>query len=269
MAIELRALHYRYPGGTEALRGIDLHIAAGLQVALIGSNGSGKTTLARHLNGLLRPTAGQVLIGGQDSGPQPTATLARQVGYLFQNPDQQLCRASVYDELAFGPRLLGYSAERIAHLVDWALTWMELEPVQALNPFDLPLYLRRRVALASTLAMDTPILVLDEPCAGQDAAFRRRFAALLTELSARGRTVLCICHDLAWASGQFEHCLLLEQGRISHFGRFVDLLQQPERLAPLPLPPINALARRLGLCSGICGSDELLDQLQGIAKGNV
>lgn len=265
MDIEFCALHHRYENGTHALRGIDLKIPCGHQVAVIGANGCGKSTLARQLNGLLKPSQGQIMIGGEDCCDHSTAQLAQRVAYLFQNPDRQLSQATVLDELAFGPKQLGYGSEKVKQQVRWALHWMELEAIQTLNPFDLPLHLRRRVALASTLAMDTPIMVLDEPCSGQDPAFKRRLSDLLEELATQGKTVLCICHDLEWACQQFAHCLMLEQGKVAYFGEFRALLQQPERLQPLQLPPISALAQQLGLSSSIHCADQLLEQLQPAA----
>src|SRR5512146_270160 len=133
MKIEIRDLHFTYPGGVQALRGVSASIEPGEQVAIVGQNGSGKTTLVKHLNGLLRPTSGTVLIGDWDTTKAAVAKLAARVGYVFQNPDEQLFCRTVGEEVAFGPHNLGYSAERTTSLVQDALDLVQLSDKKDTN----------------------------------------------------------------------------------------------------------------------------------------
>ncbi|HEX6034574.1 MAG TPA: ABC transporter ATP-binding protein, partial [Anaerolineales bacterium] len=166
MKIEIHDLHFTYPTGVEALRGTSLMIESGEQVAIVGQNGAGKTTLVKHLNGLLQPTKGQVLIGGWDTTEYSVAKLASRVGYVFQNPDEQLFSRNVGAEVAFGPKNLGFDAERIEALVKDALALTQLSDKTETNPYDLSATWRKMVALASILSMDTDILIFDEPTTG-------------------------------------------------------------------------------------------------------
>ena len=213
-AFELRDLHYVYPGGVTALAGIDLVVPAGESVALIGQNGSGKSTLVRHLNGLLRPTQGAVLIAGQPIGSQPVSSLARRVGLAFQNPDLQIFEARVVDEVSVGPRRCGFEPDEIREAVDAAMAVTGLTGLETGNPFNLGYSQRKLVAIASILAMRTPIVVLDEPTTGQDAAGVDRIAAIVQHIRAEGRTVVGISHDLRFVADNFDRVIVLRAGRI-------------------------------------------------------
>ena len=179
-SIEFEGVSFAYPDGTRALTDLDLRIGAGESVAIVGQNGSGKSTLVRHLNGLLRPTTGRVLIGGLDIRPRHVARLAALVGLAFQNPDRQLFAGKVSGEVAFGPRNMGLRGRELEARVQAALEDVGLGDEAATNPYDLGYSRRKLLALASVLAMRTPILILDEPTTGQDArgvARVRRVAA--------------------------------------------------------------------------------------------
>jgi energy-coupling factor transport system ATP-binding protein len=213
-ALEIRGLVHRYPGGVEALRGVDLAIGPGEAVAIVGQNGSGKTTLAKHLDGLLRPDAGTVLLDGADIAGRPVHELARDVGFVFQDPDDQLFNRSVEREVAFGPRNLGVPGARIPDVVDRALRLAGLEDVRATNPYDLGLSTRKLVALASVLAMEPPILVLDEPTTGQDGPGIERIGAIVEALRAAGRTVVAITHDMEFAARHFRRIVVMRAGQV-------------------------------------------------------
>ena len=137
MKIEIKDLHHTYPGNVKALNGISLSIDSGEQVAIVGQNGSGKTTLVKHFNGLLQPTSGSVRVGGWDTQEHAVAKMASRVGYVFQNPDEQLFTKTVREEVAFGPRNLEYQPEKLAALVEDALALTELSDKQDTNPYDL------------------------------------------------------------------------------------------------------------------------------------
>jgi len=247
--IVVDALHFTYPSGVEALRGVSLTIEPGEQVALVGQNGSGKTTLVKHLNGLLRPTQGRVWVGDWDAAQMPVAKLARRVGYVFQNPDEQLFSRSVGAEVAFGPRNLGFSADRIAKQVAWALEMTALTAHKDTNPYDLSPTWRKMVALAAVIAMDTPIVVFDEPTTGQDAAGVARIARVIAALRAKGRTVITITHDIDFCAENFERVIALAQGQVLLDGPAREVLAQEEALARTYVDPpqLARLAKQLGL----------------------
>ncbi len=214
---ELRAsdLVHVYPAaGVRALDGIDLLIEAGETVALIGQNGSGKTTLARHLNGLLRPSSGRVLVDGRDAAELTVAQLAAQVGLVFQDPDRQVFAGSVLAEVEFGPRNLGRSGDELRGAVRESLAACGLEGEERTNPYDLGQSRRKLLALASVLAMRTPVVVLDEPTTGQDPRGVERVRAAIADIASKGRTVLAISHDMRFVAETFSRVIVLRSGRI-------------------------------------------------------
>jgi energy-coupling factor transport system ATP-binding protein len=268
MNIDLQGLHYTYPGGVEALRGISLHIGSGEQVALVGQNGSGKTTLVRHFNGLLTPTRGTVQIGDWDTRQQTVAKLAARVGYVFQNPDEQLFCKTVQEEISFGPRNLNYPAEKIESLVEKALTMTELVDERQTNPYDLSPTWRKMVAIASVVAMDTPVMILDEPTTGQDAASVKRIAGVVAALRERGKTVITITHDIDFCAENFERIIALSQGEVLLDGPAKDVLIQEEMLAITYVSPpqLTRLGVRLGLPVTVRDQEEFLAAYQEMVE---
>lgn len=264
MKIEISDLHFTYPSGVEALRGISLTIEPGEQVALIGQNGAGKTTLVKHLNGLLRPTRGRVLIGDWSTEDHSVAQLARRVGYVFQNPDEQLFSKDVETEVSFGPRNLGYDSDRIQAQVGDALAMTELLDKTGTNPYDLSATWRKMVALASVISMDTDIVIFDEPTTGQDALNIARIANVIRALRQRGRTVITITHDIDFCAENFERVIALSQGKILLDGRANDVLGQDEILATtfVDPPQLTRLGKRLGFRETVRNQDEFLNMLK-------
>jgi len=246
-AIEVTGLWFWYKENAPVLAGVDLAVPSGQFVALVGANGSGKTTLVKHLNGLLRPRRGQVQVAGEDAASRSVGELARQVGYLFQAPEQQIFSATVRQELAFGPRNLGLAPAEVEARVEGALARFALDSVADQPPAIMSYGLRRRVTLASLAAMDPPVLVLDEPTVGLDAPGRRETFEWLTELQADGRTILLVTHDMALAAEYADRVIVLYQGQIIADGPPSALFQQSDVLARASLvpPPVMALAQAL------------------------
>lgn len=207
-------VHVYARGGVRALDGVDLRIAPGERVAIVGQNGSGKSTLVRHLNGLLRPTEGRVLVDGADARRMRVAELARVVGMVFQDPDRQIFAGSVLEEVRFGPRNLGRSGADLRDAVDDALDLTGLGGLESRNPYDLGQSRRKLLALASVVAMRTPVLVLDEPTTGQDRAGTARVRSVIERASADGRTVVAITHDMEFVAELFERVIVLRSGRV-------------------------------------------------------
>ena len=213
-AIEVAGLVHAYPDGTRALAGVDLRVAVGESVAIIGQNGSGKTTLVRHLNGLLRPTEGAVRIDGRDIAGTRVARLAAVVGLAFQDPDQQIFAGRVRAEVAFGPRNLGMRGPDLAGAVADALAAVGLADAVDAIPYDLGYARRKLLAIASVLAMQTPIVILDEPTTGQDLRGATIVREIVRRLTSEGRTVLAISHDMRFVAETFGRVVVMREGQI-------------------------------------------------------
>jgi len=264
MRIEINDLQFSYPTGVQALSGISLTIEPGEQAAIVGQNGAGKTTLVRHFNGLLKPTSGVVKIGDWDTRKHSVAKLASRVGYVFQNPDEQLFSRDVKTEVAFGPKNLGYTNEQTEALVKEALEMTELSDKTNTNPYDLSPTWRKMVAIASVIAMDTPIVIFDEPTTGQDAANIERIANAINILRERGKTVITITHDIDFCAENFERVIAMSQGIILLDGSTNDVLGQQEILATtfVDPPQLTRLGIKLGVESTITNEEELLRALE-------
>lgn len=213
-ACRFEGVGFVYPDGTRALEAVDVAVREGERVAVIGQNGSGKSTLVRQLNGLLRPTEGRVLVAGRGTDGVHVAQLARSVGLVFQNPDRQIFAARVRAEVAFGARNVGRRGADLDRAVTAALEAVGLEGEAATNPYDLGYSRRKLLALASILAMETPIVVLDEPTTGQDARGIERIQRIVEELAVAGRTVITISHDMRFVAETFERVIVMREGRI-------------------------------------------------------
>jgi energy-coupling factor transporter ATP-binding protein EcfA2 len=246
--IEVRALKFNYPNGPPVLDSIDLRIAPGEFVAIIGQNGSGKTTLAKHLVGLLRPTAGAVMLNGRDRTTMRPAETAAEVGYVFQNPDHQIFAATVEDEVAFGPRNFNLAPGEIQHRCDEVLRAVGLQDARALDPFLLSKGERQRLAVASVLALRPRLLILDEPTTGLDYREQRRMMALVTELNRDGIAIVMITHT-PWLVAEYaRRVVLIRGGRKLYDGGVREFFARDELLASSSFraPETTELSRRFG-----------------------
>jgi len=224
VSLAVAGLHFAYPDGRVALAGVDLTVARGERVALLGPNGAGKTTLVLHLNGILHGGAGTVEVGGLRVDPADRAAVAevrRRVGIVFQDPDDQLFMPTVAEDVAFGPANLGLRGAELAERVDEALAAVGMAEHRDQVPHHLSFGQRRRVAVATVLAMRPEILVLDEPSSNLDPASRRELADILRGLPV---TVLMVTHDLPYALELCPRAVVLDAGRVVADGRTADLL---------------------------------------------
>ena len=180
----------------DRLRGVSLEIADGEFVAIMGQNGAGKTTLVKHFNGLLKPMKGRVLIDGVDTREVSVAKLSRKVGFVFQNPDHQLFSETVNDEISFALKNFGFDEKIIRKRVDWALNLLNLTRYRKVSPFMLSGGERKRVVLASVLAWNPEILILDEPTIGQDSHQKEKLRQFIIQMNQQGKTVLIVTHDI-------------------------------------------------------------------------
>lgn len=264
MRIDIEDLHYRYPSGVEALKGVNLAIELGEHVGIIGQNGSGKTTLAKHLNGLLKPTRGKVVIGNWDTQQHTVARMASRVGYVFQNPDEQLFTKSVQEEVSFGPKNLGYDENRRTKLVDEALSITELSDKRDINPYDLSPTWRKMVTLASIIAMDTPIIVFDEPTTGQDATSISRIAHVVRTLKEQQKTLITITHDIDFCAQNFDRVVALADGKVLLDGPKEEVFSQGKILEKtfVEPPQLTRLGAELKLGKTVTDIDSFLSLLQ-------
>jgi cobalt/nickel transport system ATP-binding protein len=207
--LDVRGLAYAYPGGQQALYGVDLHVHRGERVALLGPNGAGKTTLVLHLNGILRPGTGSVAVSGLPVVPANDAEVRRRVGIVFQDPDDQLFMPTVRDDVAFGPANLGLRGAALEERVQESLAAVEMLDVVDRPPHHLSFGQRRRVAVATVLAMRPEVLVLDEPSSNLDPASRRELADIVRGLDV---TLLMVTHDLPYALELCERSVVLSGG---------------------------------------------------------
>jgi cobalt/nickel transport system ATP-binding protein len=226
-AIEVAGLSYRYPDGTPALDGVDLRVEPGERVAVLGPNGAGKTTLVHHLNALLLPQSGRVGIGGVPVDRAHAAQIRRTVGLVFQDPDDQLFIPTVRDDVAFGPANAGLVGSALADRVDEALAAVGMQDVADRPPHHLSFGQRRRVAVATVLAMRPQVLVLDEPSSNLDPASRRELAEILQGLPV---TQILVTHDLPYAWQLCERSVILSAGRVVADGPTGDVLADGDLL---------------------------------------
>jgi cobalt/nickel transport system ATP-binding protein len=219
--LDVRGLAYAYPDGHQALYGVDLHVHRGERVALLGPNGAGKTTLVLHLNGILTAGAGTVSVSGLPVAKQNLAEIRRRVGVVFQDPDDQLFMPTVRDDVAFGPANLGLRGDDLDQRVLASLEQVGMAEYVDRPPHHLSFGQRRRVAVATVLAMEPEILVLDEPSSNLDPASRRELAEILTSLDV---TVLMVTHDLPYAFELCPRSVVLSDGAVVADGATYDVL---------------------------------------------
>ncbi|WP_405728814.1 energy-coupling factor ABC transporter ATP-binding protein [Streptomyces sp. NBC_01537] len=220
-SLDVRGLAYAYPDGHQALFGVDLTVARGERVALLGPNGAGKTTLVLHLNGILTGGLGSVTVGGLPVEKRNLAEIRRRVGIVFQDPDDQLFMPTVREDVAFGPAAAGLRGPELESRVHEALDQVGMAGFAGRPPHHLSFGQRRRVAVATVLAMRPEILVLDEPSSNLDPASRRELADILRSLDI---TVLMVTHDLPYALELCPRSLILSDGVLAADGPTRELL---------------------------------------------
>jgi len=222
--IEVKDIYFTYPTGVEALKGVSITVKDGEFVAIMGQNGAGKTTLVKNFNGLLRPAKGQVSVDGVSTRDVSVAKLARTVGFVFQNPDHQLFSETVEEEIAFALRNFGFDAETIEKRVTWAVNLLDLVEYRKTSPFMLSGGERKRVALASVLAWDPKVVILDEPTIGQDHRQKENLRQFIVQLNEQGKTVVVVTHDVEFVAECNPRVVLMKEGRIIADGEAKQIL---------------------------------------------
>lgn len=237
IAVQVSDLIYQYNSGQLALRGINLTIEAGEFVALIGQNGAGKTTLAKHFNGLLKPTSGEVLVEGLNTLQYDTSDLSRTIGYVFQNPDHQIFSATVEKELEFGLKNAGFKGQEIKERVDHALQYTGLERDRTVHPFSLGKGERQMIAVASILVLKPKLLIIDEPTTGSDWVGVQSMMALISKLQIAGTTIIMISHDMDLVAQYAKRVIVLKDGGILLDGSPQDVFSNQQILLDSAIIP--------------------------------
>jgi energy-coupling factor transport system ATP-binding protein len=245
--IEVKDLYFTYPTGVEALKGITLTIDDGEFLAIMGQNGAGKTTLVKHFNGLLKPTKGEVVVDGVSTREVSVAQLARKVGFVFQNPDHQLFCETVEEEVAFALRNFGFEENAIKKRIDWALNLLDITQYRQTSPFMLSGGERKRVALASILAWDPQVVILDEPTIGQDHQQKEKLRQFIVQLNAQKKTVVIVTHDVEFVAECNPRVVLMTGGKIVAEGLAEEILTNQKLVAQASIVPPQITQIFLGL----------------------
>lgn len=262
--IEVRDLEFSYTPEVPVLKGITLDIDSGA-TAIIGQNGAGKSTFVRLLNGLLKPEKGKVFVKGTSTAEVTVATMARMVGLVFQNPADQLFKNKVLDEVMFGPLNLKVPPEQAHERAMVALKQVGLDREASRNPYDLGLAERKMVTVAGVLAMDTPVVILDEPTIAQDRSGVRQLGSIVDWLKSQDRTVITITHDMEFVARYFGRVLVLQSGRVLADGTASQVFGDERllRSAGLEPPQITSLGDRFGLGETVLTVDAFVETYSG------
>ncbi|MFW9918138.1 MAG: energy-coupling factor ABC transporter ATP-binding protein [Candidatus Thorarchaeota archaeon] len=273
--ILIDGVHFAYDGIYTALQDVSLQIDSGERVAIMGANGAGKTTLVKHMNGLLRPQKGNVFINGRDASKMSVAEIARIVGLVWQNPDHQLFLDTVEKEITFGLRNIGYSNEEAMERCLRTLSVLGLEELVERSPFSLSGGERKRVALASVLAIEPKVLALDEPTIGQDARQKENLSTMLMDMNASGCVVICVTHDIEFVIEHFPRTIAMANGEIIADGPTESVLTNDQVIETCSLTPpeltqaSRALNSRFSTISPrLTRLQELEDAIASLIGGN-
>jgi len=252
LAVVAEGLTFEYPAPRRilALKGVTVRIPEGQFAAIVGQNGSGKTSLARCISGYLRPTRGSLRVAGAEVWRLRPSQRATRVGYVFQNPDHQLFRERVWDDVAFGPQNLGVSPDQIQVSVEQVLRRLELWDKRELHPFQLSRGDRQRLAIAAIVVMRPQILIVDEPTTGQDMARSREIMDLLAGLNReQGMTILTITHVMELVAEYARWVIVMHDGRVLLDGPPRQVFSRAEelRITAISPPPVARLGLTLGL----------------------
>lgn len=260
-SIEVKGLHFSYHPGEAILEGIDLVFDSNSSAAIIGQNGAGKTTFVKLLKGLLKPVSGDILIKGINTKEATAAGLARHIGLIFQNPNDQIFKNKVIDEVMFGPLNIGQGEGAARDNAMNALEMVGLGGKADENPYDLSLSERKLISIASIIAMDTDIVIFDEPTIAQDYAGRQRTKNIVKTLKSRGKLVLTILHDMDFVAETFDRTLVFSRGKVLLDGTTREVFSRHEILgeAGLEPPHTTQLCQKLGYRDTFLTVEEFID----------
>ncbi|MED4750701.1 ABC transporter ATP-binding protein [Brevibacillus choshinensis] len=262
-AIELRNVSFAYPNGHTANEHLNLEIKSGERVAIVGQNGAGKTTAVKLMNGLNKPTQGDVLVNGINTKEKTAAQISAFVGYVFQNPDEQIFNTSVKTEIEYMLHYMKLDQAEIDRRVERAVELTGIKRYLNMNPYDVPYSMRKFVTIAVVLAMETPYLILDEPTAGQDMDGILTLARLMDVLQEEGKSVITITHDMEFVADYFSRVVVMANKRIIADESAREIFWNEEWIteARIKKPQISELAKELGIDGSILYRNELINVL--------
>ena len=238
VVVSFNNVDFSHPNGSVALRDVSLEIRRGELVAILGSNGAGKTSLVRHMNGLLKPTHGEVFVFGQNTRTTTSAALSRKVGVVFQNPNNQLFAQSVRKEIEFALKNFKFPPKDLDYRLKWALDTFSLNQYADRPPMELSGGEKKRLCIALVLAWDPDLVVLDEPTVGQDSEQKERISNIVSSLLSQNKTVVLVTHDVEFAWPLQPRVLLMSDGKILSDGAAQEILSNPNKMsAASVLPP--------------------------------
>lgn len=259
--IVLNHVSFQYPNGFLANEDINLVINQEEQVAIVGQNGAGKTTVVKLMNGLNKPTVGDVTINGMNTKEYTTAQIARYVGYVFQNPDDQIFNQSVYDEIAYMPKYYKMEEKEVKKRVDEAADIMHIHEFLKSNPYEIPYTIRKFVTIASILVVEPQYIILDEPTAGQDLNGTKVLIELLDYLRRKNTGVITITHDMEFVADHFKRVIAMANKHVIADGTAKDIFSNDAVIAESKIKrtEMGMIANDLGLGKDILSPQELVD----------
>lgn len=261
--IKFKNVHHVYPDKTPSLKNISLEIKPGEKIAILGHNGAGKSSLVKHINGILKPEKGIVSTCGLDTSTHDIPELSKFAAYLFQNPDDQIFCNTIHEEIEYGLKKSGISKKEIKKRVESALEITGLDKIKNQNPMDLSYSRKKMVTLAMVIAMDTPVVILDEPTSGQDKNGIENIKNIIGDLEKKGKTIISISHDIKFSIEYFERFILMKKGEIISDGNISEILNHDSKLssAGVVLPFITQLGEKTGLDNKIFSEDDFFHEI--------
>ena len=247
--VEVKNISFKYPNGYLAVDDVSFSIDAGENIAIVGQNGAGKTTTVKMLNGLTKPCAGDVLINGESTKKYTTAQMARKVGYVFQNPDDQIFNSTVYKEIEYGLKKLKIPMDESERRVKDSAKLTGMDKYLEMNPYDLTLSIRKFVTIASVIASDCDVMIFDEPTAGQDLDGLERLSELNKTLTKRGKAIVTITHDMEFVAENYDRTIVMCQKKVIADGLTKDVFFEEEIMnrAMLKQPALVRIANKIGM----------------------
>lgn len=267
--IEFKNVSFSYPNGFQANKNLNLSIKAGERVAIVGQNGAGKTTAVKMMNGLYKPTSGDVLIDGVNTKDKTTAQIARSVGYVFQNPDEQIFNNTVAKEIEYMPRYFKLSEQEIKSRTEEALKLTELEDMKNVNPFDISYSIRKFITIAAVLAARPKYTIWDEPTAGQDYKRRKILKNILDHLRDKNIGVVVITHDMDFVVDIFDRVIVMANKCIIADGTPDEIFWQDNivKESCITQPQIGEIAKALQIEKPITLRPQMVEFLKNIKGG--